>query len=97
MSSGEGKEVASMANIVIEQRVIDWPQFEHLFRQDSDRRKIMGSKGTRAIRDPKDPETVVVLLEWEDLESARKFVAEWEATVPWCRFHVGEEMIVLEA
>lgn len=86
-----------MAYIVIEQRVIDWPEFEHLFRQDSGRRKVMGSQGARAIRDPNDPETVIVLLQWEDLEGARKFVAEWEATVPWGRFHVGEEMIVLEA
>jgi len=86
-----------MAYILIEQRVIDWPEFEHLFRGDSHRRKVMGSRGARVIRDPNDPETALILLEWKDLEGARKFVAEWEATVPWGRFRVGEEEFALEA
>lgn len=86
-----------MAYIVIEQRIIDWPEFERLFKGDSHRRQLMGSKGGKVVRDPKDPETVLVIFEWEDLEGARKFVAEWEATVPWCRTRVGELLFEVEA
>ncbi len=85
-----------MVYVIIEQRIIDWPEFEHLFRGDVERRKIIGSKGAKVLRDPNDGETVVVYFEWEDLDKARKFVAEWEATVPWCRCRVLEEIFSTE-
>jgi heme-degrading monooxygenase HmoA len=86
-----------MAYILIEQKIIDWPDFERLFKGDSNRRRIIGSKGARVIRDPKDPDTALIVFEWEGLEAAQKFVAEWEATVPWSRSRVGEELFEVDA
>jgi heme-degrading monooxygenase HmoA len=86
-----------MAHILIEQKIPNWPDFERRFKQDSERRRILGSKSAQVFRSAKDPKSVFVVFEWEDMESAQKFASEWEATVSRYRVHVAEEAFELDA
>jgi len=86
-----------MANVLITQKISDWSEFERRFRQDGERRRILGSNGARVFRDVKDPTSVFVVFEWESTESAQKFVGEWGATLSRNRLHVAEEAFELDA
>jgi heme-degrading monooxygenase HmoA len=86
-----------MAHILIEQKIPNWSDFERRFRQDSVRRGVLGSKGAKVFRSTKDPKSVFVVFEWEDVDSAQKFASEWEASVSRYRVHVTEEAFELDA
>ena len=86
-----------MAYILIEQKIPNWSDFERRFKQDSERRRILGSKSAKVLRSAKDPKSVFVVFEWEDIESAQKFASEWEASVSRYRVHVTEEAFELDA
>lgn len=42
-------------------------------RNRGNSRKAAGCKGTQVFRSSEDPNEILVLLEWNDLESARQF------------------------
>jgi heme-degrading monooxygenase HmoA len=86
-----------MAHILIAQKTPSWSDFERRFKQDSERRRILGSKGAKVFRNVKDPTSVFVVFEWESIESAQKFASEWEASVPRHRVHLAEEAFELDA
>lgn len=62
-----------MVHILIRHKVKDYAKWKDAFDGHASMRKIAGSKGGRLFRDEKDPNNVAVLLEWEDIEKARKF------------------------
>jgi heme-degrading monooxygenase HmoA len=86
-----------MAYVIIEHRPASWSEFERLFRRDSDRRRTLGSKSANVLRSVENPETVFVVFEWANLEDAKKFADEWDATSPGSRIHIAEELFEQEA
>lgn len=53
--------------------VEDYERWKPGFDEHSSSRRESGSKGGRLFRNADDPNEVVILLEWDDLENARQF------------------------
>ena len=70
-----------MATLLIRHRVRDYARWKVAFDAHAPERAVAGSLGGRVFRDGDDPEEVVVLLEWDDLDRARDF-AEREDLAP---------------
>lgn len=63
-----------MPYILVRHKVQDYAKWKAVYDEHSTARKSGGSKGARLFRSPDNPNEVVVLLEWDNLEKARKFV-----------------------
>jgi heme-degrading monooxygenase HmoA len=55
-------------------KIADYATFKPVFDQVSSVRKAHGSKGGTLFREADSPNEVTVLLEWDNLENARKFI-----------------------
>ena len=62
-----------MAKVLIKRRIPDYDKWKSAFDGFSAERKANGSKGGLILRDANDPRLVFILLEWDDLDNARKF------------------------
>jgi heme-degrading monooxygenase HmoA len=62
-----------MAYILVRHKVADYATWKQVYDQDSTTRKANGSLGGKLFRNAHDPNEVVSLLEWDDLEKARQF------------------------
>ena len=67
-----------MSYVLIHHKVKNVDQLKELFEADSARRRAGGSKGARLYRDPGDSTLLVALLEFENVEQARKFADSTE-------------------
>jgi heme-degrading monooxygenase HmoA len=72
---GEG---TVMAFVLIEHQVGDFEAFMAVYLDDADRRRRFGCIGGHVYRVSDDPQSVVVLLEWDTLERARDFATSLE-------------------
>lgn len=62
-----------MATLLVRHRVRDYDRWKEIFDAHADERAAAGSLGGRVFRDGDDPEDVVIVLEWADLDRARDF------------------------
>jgi heme-degrading monooxygenase HmoA len=62
-----------MAYILVRHKVQDYAKWKPGFDEHATTRKANGSKGGLVFRNADDPNEVLVLLEWDDLEKARQF------------------------
>lgn len=62
-----------MAYILVRHKVQDYATWKPGFDDHASTREASGSKGGFVFRNTDDPNEVVVLLEWDDLEKARRF------------------------
>ena len=53
-------------------KVGDYAGWREVFDADAAGREVAGCRGARVFRNAEDPEEVVVLFEWDSLESARR-------------------------
>lgn len=89
-----------MAWVLIEHRVGDFETFRQVFLGDAARRERLGCKGWRVYRVADDPRSVVVMLEWDDIEAAREFAGslELEEAMEWSASHITTPRVtVLDA
>ena len=63
-----------MPSLLIRHRVADVAVWKAVFAEQEIVRQANGSRGGRILRAAADPEEILVLLEWDDLERARLFV-----------------------
>lgn len=63
-----------MQYVLIRHKVGDYAKWKVMFDEHGATRKASGSKGGRLFRNADDPNEVVVLFEWDDIEKARAFV-----------------------
>ncbi len=63
-----------MIYMMIIKSVKDFDKWKSIFDEHEDMRKKMGSRGASVLRNKNVPDQVVVLIEWEDMESAKKFI-----------------------
>ena len=54
-------------------KVEDYAKFKRIFDEYWATRRSNGCKGERLFRNADDPNDLVILLEWDDLEKARQF------------------------
>ena len=62
-----------MPFILVRHKVEDYARWKPVFDDHTATRGAGGSKGGRLFRNSDDPNEVIVLLEWDDLEKARQF------------------------
>jgi heme-degrading monooxygenase HmoA len=62
-----------MPYMLIRHKVGDFARWKTVYDAHAGTRKAGGSRGARLLRNADDPREVVILLEWSDLDSARRF------------------------
>jgi heme-degrading monooxygenase HmoA len=63
-----------MPYLLVRHKVEDYVGWKLVFDHDPGAtREQWGSKGGRILRNAEDPKELVILLEWDSLENARKF------------------------
>lgn len=87
-----------MPYVLIKHNVRDYRNLEAVFLADEERRRTAGSRGARMFRTDDDPTEYVALIEWDDVEKARRFVASYELreAVQWAGDLHPLEAVVLE-
>ncbi len=63
-----------MPYILVHQNVEDFAKWKSVFDEHSSTRKAGGSKGGYLFQSADDPNEVIVVLEWDNLDSARQFI-----------------------
>jgi heme-degrading monooxygenase HmoA len=67
------EEVTVMAYMCVRHKVKDFAKWKPVFDEHGATRKASGSKGGRLFRNANDPNEVVALFEWDDVNKARQF------------------------
>jgi heme-degrading monooxygenase HmoA len=62
-----------MPYILVEHKVKDYAKWKPFFDQHQETRKKAGSKGGRLYRNSQNPNELIVIMEWNTLDNARKF------------------------
>jgi heme-degrading monooxygenase HmoA len=62
-----------MPYLLVRHKVQDYAKWKPLFDQDGATRQTNGSRGGQLFRNATDPNELVILFEWDDLEHARQF------------------------
>ena len=62
-----------MTYVMVLHHVEDYDRWKPVFDENSDIRKDRGSKGAFILRNNNDPNHLVVLTEWENIENAKNF------------------------
>jgi heme-degrading monooxygenase HmoA len=65
-----------MPYLLARHKVRDYAQWKAVFDEHAPRRKELGSHGGIVLRNAREPDEILVLTEWDDLDGARRF-AEW--------------------
>jgi hypothetical protein len=63
-----------MIHAMVRQNVKDYDAWKKIFDEDGSNRKVASSKGGHVFRALDDPNDVFVLLEFEELDKAKKFM-----------------------
>lgn len=63
-----------MPYLLVRHKVEDYESWKPVFDEHRATRKESGSKGGRLWRTADDPNEVVILFEWDELDNARRFV-----------------------
>src|SRR5687768_6838228 len=63
----------AMPSLLIRCHVADYPAWKAVFDEHEPSRRANGSQGGWLFRDADDPQEVLLLLVWDDLERARLF------------------------
>jgi heme-degrading monooxygenase HmoA len=62
-----------MPYLLIRHKVSDYSKWKPVFDADGVNRQASGSRGGQLFRNASDPNELVMLFEWDDLEKARQF------------------------
>jgi heme-degrading monooxygenase HmoA len=60
-------------SLLIRHHVADYLAWKAVFDEHEPARRANGSQGSRLFRNAADPNEILLLLEWDDLERARLF------------------------
>jgi hypothetical protein len=67
------RKLTPMPSVVIRQKVADYATWKPIFDGHTSTRRANGSQGGRLFRNAADPNEILVLFEWDDLDRARLF------------------------
>jgi quinol monooxygenase YgiN len=62
-----------MPYLLIRHKVADYSKWKPIYDQHATTRKTSGGQGAQLFRNATDPNELVILFEWDDLERARQF------------------------
>ena len=63
-----------MPSVLIRHKVRDYARWRPVYDEHAGARKAGGCKDELVFRNAEDPDEVVLLFEWDDIERARKFI-----------------------
>jgi heme-degrading monooxygenase HmoA len=63
-----------MPYILIRHKIEDYAKWRPDYDEHGATRKAGGCKGTHVFRNAENPNEIVILLEWDELENARQFI-----------------------
>ncbi len=63
-----------MPYILIRHKIKDYAKWKPVFAVNGLNRRAMGSLGSQLFRCADNPDELVILLEWDDLEGAREYI-----------------------
>jgi heme-degrading monooxygenase HmoA len=63
-----------VVQVIVRHKVQDYTKWYAMYTGHASTRKTGGSKGARLFRNADNPNELVILFEWENLEKARQFV-----------------------
>lgn len=69
--SGSSDGTSKAGYVLIRHHIADYAKWEPVFVEHGPTRRSAGSRGSRVFRNPDDPEEIVILLEFDDLDRAR--------------------------
>ena len=62
-----------MTYVLVIHKIEDFDKWKSVYDEDGATRKAKGSKGASVFRNTNDPNHLVVITEWENLEKAKNF------------------------
>jgi heme-degrading monooxygenase HmoA len=62
-----------MHYVLVKHKVKDYGKWKSIYDENITNREDSGSKGAHVLRGVEDPNEVVILFEWDNLDNARKF------------------------
>ena len=62
-----------MQYVLVIHKVEDYEKWKSIYDENTDARTDNGSKGAHVLRNADNPNEVVILFEWDNLDNARKF------------------------
>lgn len=62
-----------MVHVLVKHKVKDYNKWKSVFDKNSELRKAGGEKGVRLFHNIDKPNDTVIILEWDNIENARKF------------------------
>lgn len=62
-----------MVYVLIKHKVKDYDKWKTVFDNNSDLRKAGGEKGVRLFRNVDKTNDIVIIIEWDTIENAKKF------------------------
>ena len=65
-----------MATVIARVKWTDYDEVLRIFAEHADVRKSFGCQGTTIFRNAEDPNEVMILFEWDELESMDRFFAD---------------------
>ncbi len=80
-----------MAALLVRHKVEDYATWKPAFDEYSATRRANGSRGGRVFRSAADPNEVVILFEWDDLDRARLFAQSDDLQEATTRAGVADE------
>ena len=82
-----------MAYVITRNRVEDYPQWRRSFDEGEARRQSQGVRSARVFRSRDDPNEVLVLAEYDDLEEARRILESDQLRAALARGGVRERTV----
>lgn len=67
-----------MVHVLVRHKVADYGRWKEVFDSHLNARKRAGEIGCRLFHNADDPHDIVLLLDWESVEEARRFMASAE-------------------
>jgi len=62
-----------MVHVLVKHKVKDFDKWKSAFDGNGDLRKAGGEKGARIFRNIDKPNDIVIIIEWDTIENAKKF------------------------
>ena len=62
-----------MIHVIVRHKVADYTRWKEAFDNHLGTRKAAGEVGNRVLQSVDDPREVTILMDWDSLDSARKF------------------------
>ena len=80
-----------MPYVLVRHKVEDYEKWRPVYDEHGATRKASGCQGTHVFRNAENPNEIVILLEWDELENARQLIQSEDLREAMQRSGVADE------